>query len=155
MKFSTRVDIEAPIDAVFEMLCDFEAFERSAMRRGAEVQRVDGLTAPAVGMGWDASFDLRGKRRQMHVEVVTLDRPKELVLESASQGLVGLMSFDLMPLSRSGTRVAVAAEVKPINLTARLLIQSMKLAKATLAKKFKLRVTEHAKSLEERYQRRA
>ena len=37
MKFSTKEDIDAPIDAVFDMLCEFDQFERAAMRRGAEV----------------------------------------------------------------------------------------------------------------------
>ena len=51
MKFSTKEDIDAPIDAVFQMLCDFETFERAAMRRGAEVHRTDTKTTPGVGMG--------------------------------------------------------------------------------------------------------
>ena len=57
MKFSTKEDIDAPIDAVFEMLCEFDQFERAAMRRGAEVQRVDQLAEPGVGMLWEAAFD--------------------------------------------------------------------------------------------------
>lgn len=153
MKFSTREDIEAPIDAVFDMLCDFAAFERFAMRRGAEVQRLDTHESPSVGMAWDGRFDLRGKRREVRVELVTLDRPNEIVLESVSQGMVGTISFDLVPLSRSGTRVLIAAEVKPTNLTARLLVQSMKLAKTTLTARFKLRVAQHARKLEKRYRR--
>ncbi len=153
MKYSTKEDIEAPIDAVFEMLCDFEGFERSAMRRGAEVQRADQMSTPGVGMLWNAAFDLRGKRREIAVEMVTFDRPNEMVLNSTSTGLDGLMTFELMPLSRSRTRVNVALEIKPLNLSARLLVQSLKLAKTSLTKKFKLRVAEYAKGMEERYQR--
>ncbi len=155
MKFSTTEDIEAPIDAVFDMLCDFEGFERSAMRRGAEVQRRDQRAEPGVGMQWQASFELRGKRREMELEMVTFDRPNEMVLESTSPGMLGTTSFDLIALSRSRTRVLVELEVKPLNLSARLLVQSLKLAKNSLTKKFKQRVAEYAKTMEERYARRA
>ncbi|MGJ8615436.1 MAG: SRPBCC family protein [Sulfitobacter sp.] len=151
MKFSTKEDIEAPIDAVFEMLCDFESFERSAMRRGAEVQRVDALTTPGVGMMWNAVFEMRGKRRELQIEMVTFDRPNDIVIESTSPGLIGKMEFELMALSRSRTRVNVALEVKPLTLSARLLVQSMKLAKGSLTRKYKLRVAEYAKGMEERY----
>lgn len=153
MKFSTKEDVEAPVDAVFEMLCDFESFERSAMRRGAEVQRLDVKTTPDTGMIWDVAFDMRGKRREMRVEMVTFDRPHEIALEGASAGLIASMSFELVALSRSRTRVLTVLDLKPQNLSARLLIQSLKLAKTSLTKKYKLRVAEYAKGMEERYQR--
>ena len=153
MKFSTKEDIEAPVDAVFDMLCDFESFERSAMRRGADVQRLDALTAPGVGMTWHAVFQLRGKRREIELEMVTFERPNEIVLESTSPGLIGEMGFELMALSRGRTRVTVEMEVKPLNLSARLLVQSLKLAKGSLNRKYKMRIAEYAKGMEERYSR--
>lgn len=155
MKFSTKEDIEAPVDAVFEMLCDFESFERSAMRRGAEVQRMDQMKVPGTGMTWHAAFEMRGKRREVELEMVTFDRPNEMVLESTSPGMLGQMRFELMPLSRSRTRILVQLEVKPLNLSARLLVQSLKLAKASLTKRYKLRIAEYAKMMEDRYAKRA
>ena len=44
MRFTTKQDIEAPLDFVYNTMIDFEAWERSAMRRGAEVERTDTLT---------------------------------------------------------------------------------------------------------------
>lgn len=153
MKFSTNEDIEAPIDAVFEMFCDFESFERSAMRRGAEVQRLDDRALPGVGMTWRAAFEMRGKPRQIELEMVTFERPHEIVLESTSPGMLGTTSFEMIALSRSRTRIKVELEVKPLNLSARLLVQSLKLAKNSLTKKFKSRVAEYARGMEDRYQR--
>lgn len=151
MKFSTKEDIDAPIDAVFDMLCEFDQFERAAMRRGAEVQRVDQLAEPGAGMQWEAAFDMRGKRRALQVEMDRFDRPTEMKLNTRSQGLTGDMSFDLVALSRSRTRIMVALDLKPQNLSARLLVQSLKLAKNALTKKFKKRVGDYAKDMEERY----
>jgi hypothetical protein len=151
MKFSTNEDVEAPIDAVFDMFCGFESFERAAMRRGAEVQRVDQLKVPGVGMIWNAVFELRGKRREVQVEMVTFDRPNEIVLETTSPGMVGSLTFELIALSLARTRVKVEFEVKPLNLSARLLVQSLKLAKNSLTKKYKLHIAEYAKGMGDRY----
>ena len=148
MKFSTKEDIEAPIDVVFEMLCDFEMFERGAMRRSAEVQWTDIKTVRGVGMMWRAMFNLRGKRRQVDIEMVTLDQPHEMVLECKSPGLFTTMTAELVALSKTRTRVMVVFDIKPLNL----LLQSIKLAKASMTEKYKLRVVEFAKSMEERYE---
>lgn len=153
MKFSTKEDIEAPIEAVFDMLCDFESFERAAMRRGAEVQRLDDRTQAGIGMNWEATFEMRGKRRELQLEMVEFDRPNDMALESTSSGILGRTSFELIALSRSQTRIMVELEIKPLNLSARLLVQSLKLAKNSLTQKFKKRVAEHARGMEERYVR--
>ncbi|MDB0052652.1 hypothetical protein N9F04_02830 [Ascidiaceihabitans sp.] len=50
MKFSTREDVEAPIDQAFALIGDFGAYELSAMRLGAEVRRMDDMTKPGAGM---------------------------------------------------------------------------------------------------------
>ena len=50
MKLSGRTDIGAPVAFVYAALSDFEGWERSAMRRGADVNRTDKLRVPGVGM---------------------------------------------------------------------------------------------------------
>jgi hypothetical protein len=153
MKFSTKEDVEVPIDAVFDMMCDFETFERAAMRRGAEVQRTDAKEAPGVGMGWRAAFNMRGKRRLVDIEMITFDTPSEIVLECRSQGLLTMMTLELVALSKAKTRITISFDIKPLNLSARLLVQSLKLAKTSLNKKYKLRVADFAKTIEERHKR--
>ena len=78
MKFSTREDAEVPIDQAFALICDFDAYERSAMRRGAEVRRMDDMTKPGVGMKWAASFKVRGKKRDLEMEMIRFERPNEI-----------------------------------------------------------------------------
>jgi len=151
MKFSTKEDVEAPIDAVFAMLCDFETFERAAMRRGAEVQRTDNKPVPGVGVGWRSAFNMRGKRRQVDIEMITFEKPSEMAFECTSQGLLTLMSIELVALSKNRIRIMITLDIKPLNLSARLLVQSLKLAKTSLTKKYKLRIAEFAKTLEDRH----
>lgn len=155
MKFSAREDISAPIDQVFDALSEFEAFERQAMRRGIEVQRTDTLTQPGVGMSWKVAFSMRGRRRDFDLTLVRFESPNEMVFDAKSSGIDADFTVELMALSRSRTRMAIALDITPLNLSARLLVQSLKLAKANLSKRFKLRTAEYAKTLEERLQRMA
>jgi len=134
------------------LICDFDAYERSAMRRGAEVRRMDDMTKPGVGMKWAASFKMRGKKRDLEMEMIRFERPNEICVLSSTSGIDGTGQIELLALSRNRTRVSVLFELKPTNLSARLLVQSLKLAKNSLTKRYKLRVAEYARSIKDRHQ---
>lgn len=153
MQFSAKEDIEAPIDFVFEQLSDFQSFERSALRRGAEVQRTDGKRNVGPGMMWDASFKLRGRKRDLRLELTEYDAPTGMVLTSRSANMGGHMTVDLVALSRGRTRMSLEIDLKPKTLSARLLVQSLKLARSNLSKRFRKRVAEYAEELEDKHKK--
>ncbi|WP_322867600.1 SRPBCC family protein [Aquicoccus sp. G2-2] len=155
MKFKTREDIAAPIDYVFGAISDFEGFERQALRRGAEVARLDELEEPGEGMGWHIAFPFRGKRREMDVELVDYSPSTRMLLDSRMPGMNGEMSVELMALSKGRTRLELVIEFRPETLAARLLVQSIKLARSSLNKRLQLRVADFAKNTEDRYTRMA
>ena len=151
MQFSAKEDVAAPIEFVFEQLSDFQSFERSALRRGAEVQRVDTRKTVGPGMAWDASFKLRGRRRDVQMELTEFDPPNGMVLSSRSSAMGGHMTVDLVALSRGRTRMSLEIELKPKTLSSRLLVQSLKLARSSLSKRFRDRVAGFAEDLEDRF----
>ena len=153
MQFSTKEDIEAPIDQVFRMVSDFDNLERQAMRRGAEVRRVDD-GPKGVGMRWKIDFDFRGRRREVEIVTTEYDVPNRIVAESTSGGLEAVCIVDLVALSRKRTRLSLDVQLEATTLSSRLLVQSLKLAKGKLTKRFHLRVAEYARDLEERFQRK-
>jgi len=147
MKFSSKEDIETPIDRVFEQLTNFEMFERAAIRRGVEIERERDTAQPVVGMAWKARFEMRGRSREARVELTHLDRPNTLRFDAIGKGVDGSFFIDLLPLSQRSTRISVVLDIEPKTLSARLLIQSMKLAKTNLTKRFRKKVREFAKTL--------
>ena len=150
MKFSTREDIAAPIDQVFEALTDFEIYERAVLKRGAEVTRVDDLRDKSVGMQWQAQFQFRGRTRIIHAEITELRRPQLFIVESRSAGLQGHMSMELIALSPRETRLFLQFDMRPKSFSARVFIQSLRLSKASLNRRFKNGVTNYARGLEHR-----
>ncbi|MDD9705844.1 MAG: SRPBCC family protein [Paracoccaceae bacterium] len=153
MKFSAKEDIEAPIEQVFALVSDFAALERAALRRGAEVQRTDSLHKPGVGMSWTAAFMARGRQRKLDIVMTTYEPPHAMRFDSVAQGLHSNMTVELVALSRGRTRLSVDLELKPKSISARLFVQSLKLARNTLNKKFHLRMADYASDLEDRARR--
>lgn len=155
MKLSTQEDTDVPIAEVFKMLCDFEHYEKTAQRRGADVTRVGGWSEPARGNTWSARIDLNGKARQFELELSRFEPPQEMVFDMTSKGLSGVLGLELIALSRTRTRLVVGFELRPVSLQARLLVQSMKLGKSTLTSKYKQRVAGYVAEMQERYTRGA
>jgi hypothetical protein len=152
MKFSTREDIEAPIDYVFSQVSDFAAFERRAMRQGADgTRRPDDVVVQ--GTVWDIKFNFRGRDRKAEAKLTVLDQPHALTIDSASDGLNASTEIELIALSQTRTRVLVSFDLRAKTLTARLLVQSLKLAKTKMTKRFNGRVLDFAEEIEDRYRR--
>lgn len=152
MKFSTREDIEAPIEFIFDRLTDFEGLERQAMRRGLEVSRKNPDIGVAKGALWDMKVPFRGRLRDLKAELVEFEAPNRIVIDAKSGGLNMNVTLDLLPLSPARTRLAIGFDVRPDTLSARILLQSVKFAKATLQRRFKKRAAKFCAYLEAQYE---
>lgn len=153
MKLVAKKDVEAPAAFVFRQVSDFEGWERAAMRRGAEVTRADTLSSPGPGMAWDTQFTYRGKERRVNLKVETFAPPSGLSLALKSPAITGALQVDVIDLAAKRTRIEVRLEVKPNTLAARILLQSLRLARARVERTFDQRVAQLAVEIEDRYRR--
>lgn len=151
MRFATKQDIEAPIAEVFRIMTDFESWERAAMRRGADVSRTDKLRVTAPGMSWLARFSYRSKPRDVQVQLTSMETPIQLGFSGESQAIGGVATIELMEMSAKRTRMHLVMELTPRSLTARLFLQSLRLARARVDRKFDQRVAQLAADIETRY----
>lgn len=150
MKFSNRVDVAASAEFLFDQLSDFSAFERAALKKGISLRRLDSLAAPGAGMSWDIGFRLRGRARQLIADIRRFERPTRLDYEGTSQGFQLMLGLELTALSPGRTRLTTALELRPRTLGARLLLQSAKLGRAKLERRYDERVKSFLREIEER-----
>lgn len=150
MRFGAREDIELPAEAVFAALSDFERFERAALRRGAEVLPAGRPRPDGTGRGWIVSFRYRGRKRELVSEVTRNEPPRKLWFDGRIGGLDGRLALDLVALSPRRTRLSVELEILPRTLSARLLIQSLRLAKGRLNARFRKRIGDFRADIERR-----
>ena len=153
MKFTGKTDIEASLNATFEQFADFESFERFGLQNGAEVRRTDDMSAAGPGMMWDLKLDFRGRERRLAVELIDYDPPNNLNFRADSAAIGANILVELVPLSNRQTRAAVTLDVTPKTLAARLAVQSARLTKGTLNKRYKNRLNRFGKMLESKIQR--
>ncbi|NSY41441.1 SRPBCC family protein [Leisingera sp. ANG59] len=155
MEFHSKEDIEAPIAEVFGAISDFAMLERSALRRGIELQRTGDIASPENGLAWDLAFRFRGKPREIKLKMASHTPPSGMVLEGSGSGIDGRTEVELLALSPQRTRMSVRLKLSPTSLTGRLLVQSLKLARSNLNRRFKLRLADYARITEERLTRSA
>lgn len=142
MKFSTRENLDIPADELFDRASDFQRLERVLSHRGAQLTRIDPATDPGTGIGWNIGFDLRGKPRQVRMDVVSFNRPEGYTMRGASDLFDIEIVVTVIGFSAQKSRLMVEMEVKPRNMRARLIMQTARLGKAQLDKKYAARISE-------------
>lgn len=142
MKFSTRIDTDLPADALFDTVSDFGRIERMLMRRGASMARIDPALDPGTGMGWHVGFDWRGRPRELRLEVTRFDRPECVTMAGMSEAFETGISMTVVALSLSRARLIFETDIRPLNMRSRLMLQTAKLGKPQLDRKFERRIAD-------------
>jgi hypothetical protein len=150
MQFRTTETVTGGIDAVFACMSDLVFYERKALDAGLAVRRLDKLPAPAPGMQWEVPFRARGRDRVAEIELVKLDAPMRMRFEGRVQGLLFEADMDCRVLDADATEVTVTTKLRAKSITAKVLLQSMKLARTTLNKRYRKRVRKALRDLEGR-----
>lgn len=145
MQFVAKEDIDAPIEELFKALSDFEGMERSAIRRGVEVQRKGDISAPAPGLAWDTEFTFRSAQRKVSIKLVKFEPSTEMAFAGEGSGISSDMEVELIALSARSTRLTVTLKLNPKTLAGRLMVQSLKLVRGKVARRFKTRVGDFAR----------
>lgn len=129
MKFKAAEDIDAPVELVFERFCDFTQIEAELRGKGAQIARVGGWKTAKSGSAWAGSVKVRGRARQIESTITQIEKDDCLVIESRIGGMETHYELTFRALTPKRARVTATLELKPATLSARLVIQTLKLAR--------------------------
>lgn len=151
MKINGKKDIDVPLAFVVQILADIQVWERAALRRGIELRRTDRLAVPGVGSSWTARFSFRGKSRDVDLRIVEMDPSGRITVSFAGKAAEGTATMLPLAMSPRRTRLSVSLDARARSLAARLLFQSMRLARARVVRRFEQRLGTLGTEIENRF----
>lgn len=129
MKFKVSEDVDAPQALVWARFTDFSGFEDDIRGRGATLNRVGNWTQTAEGVEWRGEVTVRGMNRAIASKVSRLVPQTLCIVESRVGGMDCHYEMGFVALSPEITRVTLVLDLSADTLTARLLLQTLKLAR--------------------------
>ena len=116
-------------------------------RSGVSVVWMDELSEIGPGMSWEIDFKFRAVSTNFS-QVQALKLQQSMLISNESDGLSGDVVVNVVALAPKRARLMLSVELKPKNLSARLLLHSMRFAKNSLDRKFKARIRDLAIKIE-------
>lgn len=151
MEFVSKQNINAPTVHVFQQLADFDFYESYAMRVGAQVERLDTFSQPQPGMCWNIKGNFRGKDRDLALTLDSYTPSETLSYVCQAKSFNADVKFYVIPLSHTETRLKTVVNIQAKGLSAKVALQSAKLAKKTLDRKFDAKMHDFANKIGEKY----
>jgi hypothetical protein len=153
MKYKVSEDVDAPQAMVWARFTDFSGFEDDARGRGAAITRMGNWVDTAEGVEWRGDVTIRGKSRAVAAKVTRLVPQELCLIESRIGGMDCYYEMTFVPLSAEVTRVALMLELSADTLTARLVLQTMKLARGRVLQRLQGMIARQGNAAEAAYRR--
>lgn len=153
MKFRVSEDVDAPRDVTFARFVDFREVEAEIVAHGAELSRAGSWLVPEVGRGWRGAVRLRGRLRPVASEITALQAPDLCEIRTRVGGMdaVHLMTFTEMRADM--TRVQAVLDLSAGTLSARLALQTLKLARGRVLQRLQGHLARQGTRAEDDYHR--
>lgn len=148
MRLTARTDVEAPQAVVFDRLSHIPTIEALARERGAEVARLDDGTRGTAGAAWRLSVPLHGRARAATARVAAFDPADRIAVAADLEGVEAWLDLALAPLAPARTALSTELRLRPRTMTARLLVQPLRLARAQLEQRLRARIDAIARRIE-------
>jgi hypothetical protein len=155
MQLRVAEDVGAPRAMVWARFTDFANLEADLRDRGATLARIGGWTATAEGLEWRGDVMVHGKTRTLSAGVSRLESEVLCLIDSRIGGMVCSYAMRFVPLSTEATRVELALDLSADTLSARLVLQSLKLARGQVAQRLQATLARQGKAAETAYRRQA
>lgn len=139
MKFSTHEDVSLSASDLFAAISDFSRFELVLRSRGVEVNR----TGEAGAQAWHVRFDWRGAERNIDLMLVSVTPTERVELAGRSDMFELNIVMAVAELAPGRSRFSFDVQARPRGMSARLLMQTAKLNRAKIDRKFAKRVGEY------------
>lgn len=153
MKFKVSEDVDAPADLTWARFTDFSGIEADALGRGADLARVGNWTDPAAGCGWRGSAKIRGRVRPVTAEITTLADPETCEIATTVGGMEAVYEMTFLELRPNMTRVQVVLDLSANTLSARLALQTLKLARGRVMQRLQGLLARQGNLAEDDYRR--
>ena len=153
MKFKVSEDVDAPAALVWARFTEFDGIEEDVRGRGADVTRTGAWTEPKVGAGWRGSVKVRGRQRPLTSEISALDASNRMEIQTTVGGMDALYEMTFLELRPDMTRVQAVLDLSANNLSARLALQTLKLARGRVMQRLQGFLARQGNLAEDDYRR--
>ncbi len=153
MKLTAKTDLEAPLFFLYACIADTDYWEREAVRRGVAIERPADVPLKRTGAVWLVQVPFRGRLRKFQLRIDSMVQDQSMTFSFEGQSMTGTAQLETKALSARRSRLRVTVEVKPKTLTARLFLNTLRLARRPAEARFEKRLGQLAARIEDRYAR--
>lgn len=152
MELSYTNIINVPQEFAFARATDFEKFEADGFGKLAPFEPVSEIRAPEIGARWKTSSEFQGRPRRFSLQLYTLEANQKMVLGNKSEKYDVESHFGFEPKGDEATEFTFHLIAKAQSITARLILQTIQLARGRIESSMKSDFDAMATRMEAAYQ---
>ena len=152
MEITYQRIINVPPSYAFARATDFRRFEAEGFGNLAPFEPRSEIRAPELGARWRTAAEFQGRPRRFSLQLLEMTEPNHLVLGNKSEKYDVEAQMSFKPTGTNATSFHFTLNAKARSITAKLILQTIQLARGRIVKSMQSDFETMAKRMEAAYQ---